>query len=432
MVASCETVSADAPDLRLRAAAAFGTPLYLYDLDILQARLKILSGLFGDRFGLSYAIKANPNLAVLRAIRPWLSTFDASSLAEVERAIAAGMTPARITFSGPAKRPEEIARAIRLGLGELVVESLGEAIHADGLARAEGRVQTILVRINPARIPRGFGASMAAMPSQFGVDEEEIDHILPRIAALPGLRLAGFHIYSGTNSRKPEAIAENFQIFADIFRHAQRITGITPERLVFGSGFGIPYLPGEEALDHMALPALVNPVIDALKAEPAFAATRCNLELGRWLVGPAGWLLTRVIAAKQSRGAEIRMCDAGFNNHLAAASMMGAVIPRNWVFDNLTNAEGAPGRYTLTGPLCTSIDRLAGDIRLPEVRCGDVLSIAMSGAYGLTASPSRFISHPEPREVVTRGGMLEDVSESLLNHWQPVTVTSGPAADRTN
>lgn len=91
-------------DWRVDAARQHGTPLYAYDADLLTDRLRILSGLFGDRFGISYAIKANPNLALLRVIRQWLSTFDASSLAELERAVTAGMAPAHVTFSGPAKR----------------------------------------------------------------------------------------------------------------------------------------------------------------------------------------------------------------------------------------------------------------------------------------------------------------------------------------
>lgn len=253
-------------DWRGVAAHKFGTPLYLYDIEVLNDRLRTLSTLFGDRFGLSYAIKANPNLTLLRAIQPWLSRFDASSFAEVERAIAAGMASADITFSGPAKRREEIARAIAAGLGELVLEHGDEARQASEIAVALGRVQDVLVRINPMRVPRGFGASMAATPSQFGIDEEDLAAELPGIAALPGLRLIGFHVYSGTNCRDPEAIAENFAIFAEIFRRAQTISGIAPERLVFGSGFGLNYLPGDEPLDHKALPALINPVIDALLA----------------------------------------------------------------------------------------------------------------------------------------------------------------------
>ena len=407
------------PEHRYEAARTYGTPLYVYDLDAVHTRLDLLKSLFGDRFGISYAIKANPNHALLSSIRPKLSTFDASSWTEVIRARRAGMAAQNITFSGPAKRPVEIEYAVQSGVGELVLENLDEAAHAADVARGLGRTQNVLVRINPLRVPRGFGASMAGTPSQFGIDEEDLEPALERIMALDGLDLIGFHIYSGTNSRDPAAIAENFGIFAEIFRRAQSITGISPSRLVFGSGFGIPYLPDEEPLDHDALPALVNPIVDGLKAEAAFAGARCNLELGRWLVGLCGWLLTGVVARKSSRGAEIRACDAGFNNHLAACGMMGSVIRRNWVYENISNPDGELSKYILTGPLCTTIDRLAYDIELPEVRVNDVLSIAASGAYGLTASPGRFISHPDAREVVWEKGTFSDATEIRLNTWEP-------------
>ncbi|MFK7880413.1 type III PLP-dependent enzyme [Roseobacter sp.] len=397
----------------LEAANTFGTPLYVYNLDMVQKRLSILSDLFGNRFGISYAIKANPNPTLLAALQAGLSTFDASSFAEVIAAIDAGMPAKQVTFSGPAKREAEIKGAIVAGVGELVVESLTEAKRASSIAKERGVNQNILVRINPLKLPRKFGASMGATASQFGIDEEDLARDLPIIRDYPNLNLIGFHIYSGTNCLVPEAIAENFAIFADIFRAAQEITGVKPKRLVFGSGFGIPYLPGEDALDHAALPALINPIIDDLLDGEAFNETKCNLELGRWLVGPAGWLLTRVISEKHSRGVEVRTCDAGFNAHLAACGMMGSVIRRNWDFENLSNAKGQTGRYMLTGPLCTSIDRLAMDIELPKVSIADVLSIASSGAYGYSASPRGFISHPEPREVVIENGQLRDATPPL-------------------
>ena len=398
-------------DQFLAAAAEFDTPLYVYDLNVAQERLMLLKSLFVGRFGVSYAIKANPNPAVLAALSPGLSTFDASSGAEVRRAQAAGMPPGRITFSGPAKRRFEIELAIDAAVGEMVIESLDEARMTSEMAIEKGTVQPVLVRINPLRVPRGFGASMAGTPSQFGIDEEDIATALPEISALPGLALKGFHIYSGSNCRDAYVIAENFKIFAGIFRAAQEATGIFPERLVFGSGFGIPYLPGETPLDHTLLPDLLNPIVDEIKSHPSFSKTECNLEIGRWLVGPAGWLLTRVISTKRSRGVEIRTCDAGFNNHLAACGMMGSVIRRNWVVENVTNPRGVPQKYTLTGPLCTSIDRLAMDIELPEVRVGDVLALPMSGAYGFSASPSRFISHPEPREVVFENSVVREATD---------------------
>ncbi|WP_050526595.1 type III PLP-dependent enzyme domain-containing protein [Pseudorhodobacter aquimaris] len=400
----------------LKAANTFGTPAYLYDLDAICQRIEVLRDLFDGRFGISYAIKANPNPALLAAIKPLLSTFDASSIAEVHRALDAGMDADRITFSGPAKRLPEITGAIDVGVGELVIENLHEARQASDYATRMGVEQTILVRLNPLEVPRKFGASMGGTSSQFGIDEESMEVDLPALQSLPGLKLVGFHIYSGTNCLNSEAIAENFGLFAAIFRKAQKITGISPERLVFGSGFGVPYLPGEAELDHAALPALINPIIDDLLAEPAFANASCNLELGRWLVGLCGWLLTTVVSQKTSRGREIRMCDAGFNNHLAACGMMGSVLRRNWIYENISNKTGTTAPYTLVGPLCTTIDRLALDVELAEVRVGDVIAVASSGAYGLTASPSQFISHPYPSEVVIQNGEMREATEPLRYH----------------
>jgi diaminopimelate decarboxylase len=414
---------------RLLKAAARGTPAYVYDIDIIRNQFATLKRLFGRHFGVSFAVKSNPNVELLRRMLPEVTTYDISSYAEMERAIDAGCPTARMTFSGPAKRIAEIENALRAGLGELVLESVAEAETASRIATSLGLVQEVLIRINPMSVPRHFGAHMAGKASQFGIDEEEIEGAIDTIKALPGLKLIGFHIYSGTNSLKAEAIAENFAIFITLFRACSAYAEITPKKLIFGSGFGIPYVDGDQPLDVEQLAALVMPQLDALRAEPCFAESECVLEMGRWLVGPAGWLLTGVIAAKHSRGVDVRACDAGFNNHLAACGMMGTVIRRNWSFSNVSNPEGAPANYNLVGPLCTSIDILASDITLPEVRIGDVLSIANSGAYGLTASPTRFISHPEPTEWIADGTALVDATESRLNHWRarPATMLSDAA-----
>ena len=404
---------------RLAAAAAYaGTPVYVYDIERIEARFAELRALFGRHFGVSYAVKANPNTALLRRLLPLVATFDVSSYGELERALAAGCRPDRITFSGPAKRPAEIDRAVAARIGELVLESLGEAVLANAAAAARGVVQPVLLRINPATMPRHFGVAMAGRASQFGVDEEVLEAALDRIAALPNLELIGFHIYSGTNSLNAAAIAENFAIFITLFQRASAYAGVAPRKLVFGSGFGIPYVGSDAPLDVAAVAAQVMPQLDALKQQAAFAQAECVLEMGRWLVGPAGWLLTGVIAEKSSRGVDYRACDAGFNNHLAACGMMGTVLRRNWRFANVSNPGGPPATYTLVGPLCTTIDILASDVSLPETAVGDVIAVANSGAYGLTASPTRFISHPEPAELLIEAGQFVDVTESHLNHWQ--------------
>ncbi len=408
------------------AAAAFGTPLYVYDADALVERFNRLKQLFGRHFGVSYSIKANPNIELLRVMLPHVVTFDASSFKEVERALRAGCPAEKITFSGPTKRAGEVRGSISVGLGELVLESIAEARFADQCAAERGVRQPVLIRINPAKGPKRFGVNFSGRASQFGVDEEDLDQAIDALRALPHLELIGFHIYSGTNSLDAEAIAENFSIFVRLFRHACAYADIRPKKLIFGSGFGLPYGAQDPALDIEAVAAATLPMIDALKADARFADAECVLEMGRWLIGPVGFLLTGVVGEKASRGVAYRLCDAGFNNHLAACGMMGTVIRRNWRLKNVSRPNGQMRKYTLVGPLCTSIDVLATDIELPELEIGDVLAIENSGAYGLTASPTRFISHPEPAEVMLQGDRIVDVTESAANRWTHVDARGYP------
>jgi diaminopimelate decarboxylase len=404
-------------DRLVQAAARFGTPAYVYDADEIARRFEILQRLFGEHFGVSYAVKANPNVRLMQSMLPHLATFDVSSFKEFERALEAGCPARQVTFSGPAKRPGEIHGAVALGLGELVIESLAEAKIADQAAAELGVIQSVLLRINPANAPRRFGVSFSGRASQFGVDEEDLDEAIDHLMATRHLQLVGFHIFSGTNSVDAEAIAENFAIFVRLFQRAAARADIAPRKLIFGSGFGISYGGNEAPLDIERVAAGVLPMIVEMKRDPRFAQAQCILEMGRWLVGPAGWLLTSVVGEKHSRGTDYRLCDAGFNNHLAACGMMGAVIRRNWSMLNVSNPAGTERTYTLVGPLCTSIDILATAVPLPELRIGDVVAIENSGAYGLTASPTRFISHPEPAEVLLMGGEVVDITESAANTW---------------
>ena len=398
-------------DILADVAARVGTPSYVYDADLIADRFAQLRVLFGRHFGVSYAVKANPNIELMRHMLPDVATFDVSSIGEIERAFAAGCRAEDITFSGPAKRPAEIRGAVAHGIGELVVESLAEAEIADRAAGELGRRQAILIRINPAVAPRRFGVSFSGRGTQFGIDEEDLEATIARVQALRHLDLVGFHIFSGTNSLDVAAVTTNFETFVRLFRRACANADIAPRKLVFGSGFGIPYSGTDLPLDVAAVAADVLPMIDELKREPRYERAECILEMGRWLVAPAGWLLTGVVAEKRSRGTEFRACDAGFNNHLAACGLMGTVIRRNWRILNVSRPQGTPSTYTLVGPLCTSIDVLASDIELPEVRVGDVLAVENSGAYGLTASPTRFISHPEPAEVILTGGEVRVATE---------------------
>ena len=396
-----------------RAAERFGTPAFVYFLPLVEERIAALRAAFDGRFALSFAVKSNPNPALLAWLRPRVDFLDISSIGEFRLAVGAGWEPSRLGFTGPGKREAEIAEAVAGGVGELILESVREARIADRIAGASGRKQDVLVRIAPEYVPRGFGDQMAGRPVAFGIDQETLDTELPEILALPHLRLRGLHIYSGTQCLKAEAVVANYRNFIDIFRATCARHGLSPAKLVFGSGLGIPYHDEDVPLDLPAVAEGVAGDLDTLRREPAFAQAELILELGRYLVGEAGWFLTRLVAVKRSRGTRIGICDGGMNDHLPASGHFGMVVRRNYSMHKVGDDGAERERIDLVGPLCTSIDRLAVGVSLPRLEEGDLVAVHGSGAYGLTASPIHFISHAPPSEVLVDANGMRDVTRAL-------------------
>jgi diaminopimelate decarboxylase len=398
-------------DALQNAAERFRTPAFVYFADAIARRIEELDQAFGGRFALSFAVKSNPNPALLAWLESRISFLDISSIGEMRLALDAGWSAHRLSFTGPAKRDFELEEAIAAGLGELVVESVREARAASAVAGRQGRRQKIVIRVAPDTVPRGFGDQMAGRPSAFGIDIEEAGTALPLIASLPNLHLAGFHIYSGTQCLRPAAIVENYQNFIVLFRTLCTDHQLEPEVLTFGSGLGIPYHDNDVGLDLAEVAQAIAPDLDALRAQPKFSATRLGLELGRYLVGEAGYFLTRVVSIKSSRGVRIAICDGGMNNHLPAAGHFGMVIRRAYTMHKVGGAEHEPvEKVDLVGPLCTSIDRLGNQVELPRLKEGDLVAVHNSGAYGLTASPMHFISHDPAAELIVEGSTIRDVS----------------------
>lgn len=405
-----------ATSTRLREIATrHGTPAFVYFAAPIRRRARALTDMMQGRLRVSYAIKCNPNVALLRALRPDVSMLDASSPGEIARGLAAGYDPGHIAFSGPAKQARDIEYAVGVGCGRIVCESMAQVVLVDEVARRRNLRQAVLLRINPMRVPKRFGLHMGGRASQFGIDEEVIDEAIVATRALAGVVLDGLHVFAAGNSLDEGAICENIELNAALFGSLIDRHQLAPTELVFGSGFGIPYFDGDRELDLASLARRIVPAIDALLARPVCAGTRCVLEMGRWLVGPDGYLLTSVVEAKTSRGTAIRICDAGFNNHLSACGMMGTVMRRDWQFANVERpGDDASETYLITGPLCASFDVLGASVALPPTAPGDVLAVGASGAYGLTASPTRFISHPEPLEILVDDAVhtaVTDVTE---------------------
>jgi diaminopimelate decarboxylase len=397
-------------------AQKIGTPLYVYDLEHIRQRAAALREAFGGRFRISYAVKANPNPTLLQRMRSIVDHLDVSSGGELQRAIEAGWHPSQIGFTGPGKRDKELQLAVDQKIDHVIVESIGEAQRANEIATRAGVVQPVLIRVSPMRPPVGFGSRMAGKPTQFGIDEEVIDDAIDAIKMVSSVRLDGFHVYSGTQCLDPDAIVEHFNVTFSLFQSLCSRHDITPQTLVIGSGFGIPYHERDVALDLNELGARICRITEGLKSVPRFQATNLLLELGRFLVGEAGCFLTRVISTKLSRGIPISICDGGMNQHLAAAGHLGSVIHRNYPLFKVATDLPPPHTWQpqlVYGPLCTSIDLLGNQIKLPALCAGDLLGIACSGAYGLTSSPMHFISHAPAAEVLVERGT--DILYSIVS-----------------
>jgi diaminopimelate decarboxylase len=393
-------------------AKNFGTPTYVYFTNQIENRLTELGETLGQWFRLSYAVKCNPNPGLLSWLRDKIDYLDVSSIGELRLAAEAGWNASCASFTGPAKRLFELEDAIESGLGELIVENVREALIADEIAASHGVLQDVLIRIGPSTVPKGFGDHMAGRPSAFGIDIEDAQTEIPKILSLPHLNIVGFHIYSGTQCLKPDAICDNYRIFLDVFRALCEAHDIVPKKLVFGSGLGIPYHAGDQPLDLREVSEGIRNDLDAFSSETRFQKTKLILELGRFLVGEAGYFLTRVVAIKQSRGQTFGMCDGGLNNHLPASGNFGMVIHRNYHMHRVGGGDKTM-KYNLVGPLCTSIDRLALGVELPMLAEGDIVAIHNSGAYGPTASPVHFISHFPPAEILVNESEMRDVSRAF-------------------
>ncbi|TPV92610.1 MAG: type III PLP-dependent enzyme [Myxococcales bacterium FL481] len=391
----------------------YPTPCFVLDLDAIDQRLHDVDAAFRGVVAPSYAIKANPNPLLLAHLSERLRFVDVSSAGELRRVLAAGFEPGAVSFTGPGKRDEELAFAVETGVDAVVLESLGEARRLERIAGHRATRQRVMLRISPAELAAGFGAQMSGRATAFGVDQEQLVDVIPELVALPHLDLIGFHVFAGAQCLRGEAITSMYLGNCAVFREAIGLAQRRPQRLVFGSGLGIPYHANERPLDLTAIAASTLPELSALAAD---SGATLLLETGRYLVGEAGHYLTTVVDIKQSRGARFCICDGGMHHNLAAAGLFGMVIPKNYPFTLV--GRDATGTLTqqLVGPLCTSLDTMGRSVDLPELRVGDVIAMGCVGAYGVTASPVHFISHPAPTEVVGRRahGGFELRSESAL------------------
>ncbi|TGX52272.1 pyridoxal-dependent decarboxylase, exosortase A system-associated [Sphingomonas gei] len=370
------------------------TPAYVYDFGIVAARIARLRAALPRRVAVHYAIKANPLPALLKAIAPLVDGLDVASAGEMDKALDV-MAAGAISFAGPGKRDAEIELAIRAGV-TLNVESESEGQRALAIGGMLGMRPKLAVRVNPDFELRGSGMKMGGRASPFGVEAQHVAGLVKRLI-IGGAEWRGLHIFAGSQSLDTQAVIETQAATVALAVRIAQEAHRAPPLVNLGGGFGVPYFPGDVALDVEAIGAALAGELDTLD-------THYAVELGRWLVGEAGVYLARVIDRKVSQGETFLILDGGLNHHLAATGNFGTVVRRNYpVAVAHRMQDPAEEVVTIVGPLCTPLDRLADRVALPKANVGDVIAVFASGAYGASASPSAFLGHPPARELLIGG-----------------------------
>lgn len=373
------------------------TPFYAYDRRLINERIQQLRTCLPSEIHIHYALKANPMPALVGHIAPLVDGLDVASLGELQLALDTGISPQTISFAGPGKSNVELTAALA---AEIIInlESEGEMARLAHLAERQGRRPKVAIRVNPNFELKTSGMKMAGGPKPFGVDAERVPAMLTRLSELD-MDFHGFHIFSGSQNLRAEAIVEaqeqTFTLALELARSAP-----SPVRLLnIGGGLGIPYFPGDKPLD-------LRPITDNLaaylpKMRRQLPEVEIIMELGRYLVGEAGIYVCEVIDRKISRGQVFLVTNGGLHHHLAASGNFGQVIRKNYPVVVGNRVQGTKREIvSVVGPLCTPLDILADRMELACADIGDLIVIFQSGAYGRSASPLNFLSHPSPLEIL--------------------------------
>lgn len=373
-------------------AAAAGTPVYVYSADHIREQYRRLERVLAPvDHRICYSVKANGNLAILHLLRRLGAGVDIVSGGELVRARAAGFCGADVVFSGVGKTVDDMELALHHEVGLLNVESAEELAVLAQVARRIGRTAPVAIRVNPEVMVDVHPYTATGMKGKkFGVPLDEAEALARKAAGTEGLTLRGLamHIGSGVTATQPfvDAVVKLKELVGAL--RGGGIDSLT--HLDLGGGLGIKYRASDAPLDVESWGAAVLPLVADL-------GLTLVVEPGRFLVGNAGVLLTRVLYRKKSGGKMIAVIDAG---------MTDLIRPSHYQAYHDITVVGATGRpvvaYDVVGPICESGDFLALGRELPELAQGDLVVVHGAGAYGFVMT-STYNARPRPPEVLVDG-----------------------------
>lgn len=382
----CEALAAD------RLAREHGTPLYVYSRAVIESRYLAFEDAFAPLDPLiAYSVKANGNISILRLLGGLGAGADIVSGGELVRALEAGIPASRILFSGVGKTRPEMERALAAGIMAFNVESAGELRALAALAAARGKVARIAIRVNPdieSPTPHHYTRTGHGT-TKFGVPLTEAEALYHEAATLPGIEVRGIDVHIGSQIVDPEPYVAAVRRVLDLVDRLAA-DGIALEFIDAGGGFGVAYDDADGPTAHDFARVLVP--------ELRGRDLRVVFEPGRFIVGPAGLLLTRVLYVKRMGDKTFVITDAGMNDLLRPSHYSS--------YHTISPVRHVPGReevpVDVVGPVCESGDFLGLDRSIPLPEPDDLLAIGTVGAYGFSMA-STYNSRPRPAEVLVDG-----------------------------
>ncbi len=368
-------------------------PFYLYDGDRIAEKIARVQKAF-PKFSLLYSVKANPYDKILNIMREAGVGIDAASGNEVLLSKGLGFQSEDIYYSSPGKTKQEILSAMEAGT--LIADSIHELDMLNAAAEEQHRVLSVGVRLNlpNPHILKSKKEIMGGHASKFGIDPHTYETNRERFRGYTHLRIQGIHVYFGSQILDEEILYNNFNTIATC---ALEVAEDLPLTFVnFGGGFGIPYTEEEKDLDLESVAERIqsSPAVQELQSR----GVRCNLELGRYLVGDGGLFVAEVVDKKESFGETYVILNAGMN------SFFRPMFTHDYHAIRQMTVRSEVEQVTVVGNLCTPIDEYYKEITLSAVEIGDIVAFENAGAYGYSMSLLDFISHHRPSQIMVVGG----------------------------
>ncbi|QHE59797.1 decarboxylase [Rossellomorea vietnamensis] len=391
----------------------YGSPIYVYNLADVTAAYNHIRYILPSNSTLYYSLKANPNLFIVTHLIKLGCKPEVSSTGELNVALSAGANPEECLYTGPGKTKKEIQYAISKGVDHFSIESIFEFEILQGISDLLKKSINVTIRINPANSIPKASINMTGVPSQFGVEEDELLELINKLNESDFLKINGFHIYNGSNFKGCDRLIENFENNLIIISNLCEKLNIKLSFIDLGGGFAAPFANKSNRVDYSQIRVPLSKLVKKFYPDE-FQKPEIAFEIGRYLTSTSGVLAGTIQNVKKSKGKKYCVTDFGIN-HLGGMGGLRRLPSSNVDVLLCRNRSCDLEETNIVGPLCTPLDYISKKSFLPkDIKPYETVFIPNVGAYGLSASLIGFLSRDIPREIILEGDKVIGTSQMRI------------------